>query len=270
MAITPRMVVAAPEPRGLRYGLFVATNGPNVLEPHGAAGGITYDPVSCGQAHYYDTICGSSDPVCVSPLCTPEKTFDANDGFVEANPFTVYASLQCGSAGMTPAAVENKVMRRLANGEQSIAELGLWRVLTSGATPLLAADSTMVGVVAELEQWLYGINGANYGNVGYLHAPYRMAAYAAEQSLVVRDGPLLKTPTGTIWIFGGGYGDTSYDQIFITGQVTVWRSPEVFVTPAIQTLDLVTNQYKVLAEREYAVAYDCVAASAVFDWMPLS
>jgi hypothetical protein len=227
--------------------------------PHGAAGGVTYDPVSCGQAHYYDTACGGGGG---------EKTFDANDALINANPFTVYASLQCGSAGTTPAALETKVLRRLSNGEQTIVEYGMGLVLAAGATPLAPADATMTGIVSDLEQWLYGIGGANYGNVGYLHAAPRMAAYAAEETLVVRDGPLLKTPLGTIWSFGGGYPDNG--TIYISGQVTVWRTPGIFVTPPDQVLNLTTNQYHMLAEREYAVAYDCVAASAVFDWMPIS
>jgi len=239
--------------------LFVATNGPIPLDPHGAAGGITYDPVSCGQAHYYDSVCGSGGG---------QKTFDSNDTIIKANPFTVYASLACGSAGTTPAQLETKVLRRLANGEQTIAEYGMGMVLAAGATPLTPADATLTGVVSDLEQWLYGIGGVNYGNIGYLHAAPRLAAYAADENLIVRDGPLLKTPMGTIWIFGGGYPDTG--TIFISGQVTVWRSPGIFVTPAEQALNLTTNEYHMLAERDYAVAYDCVAASAVFDWMPLS
>lgn len=259
MAITPRMIVDPPEPRGLRYGLFVATNGPNDLEAHGAAGGVTYTPVSCGQAHYYDAACGGTGG---------SKVFDDNDEIIKANPFTVYASVRCGSAGITSAELETKVRRRLANGEQTIAEYGMGLVLAAGATPVLPADTTMTGVVAELEQWLYGISGANYGNVGYLHASPRMAAYAAEENLIVRDGPLLKTPMGTIWIFGGGYADTG--TIYVSGQVTVWRSPNVSVSPPSQVLNLTTNEYRVVAEREFVVSYDCVAASAIFDWMPIS
>lgn len=258
MAITPRMIVAPPEPRGLRYGLFIAANGPVDLEPHGAAGGITYDPVSCGQAHYYDTVCNGGE----------SKTFDANDTAIRANPFTIYASLACGSVGKTPAELQAKVLRRLANGEQTIAEYGMGMVLGAGATPLTPADGTITGIVSDLEQWLYGIGGINYGNVGYLHAPPRLISYAAAADLVVRDGPLLKTPTGTIWVFGGGYPDTG--TIYISGQVTVWRNPNILVTPPDQVLNLTTNEYRMLAEREYAVAYDCVAASAVFDWMPIS
>lgn len=259
MSITPPVVVKATAPRGLRYGLFVTTNGPIDLPDHGAAGGVTYEPISCGSAHFLDVTCG------VGRSAT-EKTIDSADGLVRANPFVAYASLRCGSAGSTSADLDAKVRQRLANGEQTIAEFGMSLVLGAGATPLAAGDPTMTGVVGGLEQWLYGINGAAYGNVGYLHASPRMYAYAAQEKLVVRDGGLLKTPLGTIWVFGGGYPDNG--TIYVSGQVSVWRSADVYV-PAAQ-LDLHTNQYTILAEREYAVAHDCVAASSVFDWMPVS
>lgn len=264
MAITPPVVIPAPEPRGLRYGLFSAANGPLDLPVHGAAGGVLYEPVSCGSARYYDAVC-SVDRRCEQ---CESKTFDGRDSLIQANPFIAYATLRCGSVGNTSADLETRVRRRLANGEQTIAEYGMGLILGAGATPLLAADPTMTGVVSNLEQWLYGIGGADYGNVGYLHAAPRMAAYAAEESLIVRDGPLLKTPYGTIWVFGGGYPDNG--QVFISGQVTVWRSPNIFVSPSDSVLNLATNEYRMLAEREYAVAYDCVAAYSVFDWMPIS
>jgi hypothetical protein len=257
MAITPPVVIPAPEPRGLRYGLFSAANGPLDLPPHGAAGGVIYEPVSCGIAHYYDTTCHSRE----------EKVFDGEDGRIEAHPFTAYASIRCGSAGSSPTRLETRVQRRLANGEQTIAEYGMGLILEAGATLLASPDPTLTGIVGNLEQWLYGIAGMGYGNVGYLHAAPRMAAYAVEENLVVRDGPLLKTPYGSIWVFGGGYPDNG--SIYISGQVTVWRS-QVYVTPPTQGLNLTTNEYRVLAERDYAVAYDCLAAKTVFDWIPLS
>lgn len=274
MAITPPVVVPAPEPRGLRYGLLSAANGPLPLPPHGAAGGVIFEPVSCGIARIYDTECHCAPKVFdEGDNCADERDTDC-EGWVRANPFIAYSSLQCGTAGSTSASLEAKVRRRLANGEQTVAEEGLALVLAAGATALAPADATLPGVVADLEQWLYGtapgddptIPDVNYGNIGYLHAPVRLAAYAAGQDLIVRDGPLLRTPFGTIWVFGGGYPDNGL--VFISGQVTVWRSDDVFVSPP--QLEQATNQYYLLAEREYAVAYDCVAASAVFDWTPQS
>lgn len=253
MALVPAPLVPAPEPRGLRYGLFAAANGPLDLPRFGAGGGVRYDPVSCGVAYVYPVECDDTPPA---------KTFDPGDDSVEAAPFLVYASLACGSAGYTPAELEAKVRRRLAAGEQSAAESALADVLAADAS--LAAltstdDTSIVAAVAELEQWLY----EQYGYAGVLHAPVRAAAHAMDHGLLVRDGPVWRTAMGTAWVFGGGYPDDGL--AYITGQVTVWRSTDVTVPPAAQVLDRATNQYALLAEREYAVGYDCVAASVPLD-----
>jgi len=262
MVIAPPQVVPAPEPLGLRYGLL-RTAGPIDLPTHGLAGGIVYEPVSCGFARSYTTLCHTDQR-------TGEKTFDANESPITRESFVVYAPLVCGSAGKTSAELEAKVRRRLANGEQTVAEAGMATILAAGATPLIAPGVTLTDVVGELEQWLYGSDAlpapadAQYGNVGYLHASPRIAAHAMDADLIVPDGPLLRTRMGTIWVFGGGYPDDG--TIYISGNVTVWRAPDVFVSPPQQLLNQATNQYHVIAEREYAVSYDCVAASAIYNW----
>lgn len=262
MVITPPEVVPAPEPRGLRYGLFTAANGPLDLPSPAIAGGLIYEPVSCGFARQYETLCHTDERLA-------SKTFDEGDSPIQRDSFVVYATLSCGSVGNTDAMLEAKVKRRLANGEQSIAEAGLATILASGAIPLVAPGVTLADVVGELEQWLYGSDptipaDAQYGNIGYLHAPPRIAAFAADADLVHRDGALLRTPMGSIWVFGAGYPDDG--TIYVSGNVTVWRSPDVFVPPPRQVLDKTTNHYQMIAEREYAVSYDCVAASAIFNW----
>jgi hypothetical protein len=255
MALMPAPVVPAPEARGIRYGLLAAANGPIDLPEHGRAAGVQYEPVTCGFARLY--------PVECPPEVTPtEKVFDPAEDVIEADPFVVYSTLQCGAAGHTSAELQTKVLRRLVNGEQSIAEEGVATILAAGATPLAADDETSFrSALGELEQWLYG-DGGQYGNVGYLHTPVRFAAYAAAAGALIKDGPLWRTHMGSIWVFGGGYPDDG--KIYISGQVTVWRTPEPFVAPPEQTFDRAANQYMLLAEREYAVAYDCVAASVEF------
>lgn len=261
MTIAPPQVVPAPEPLGLRYGLL-RTAGPIDLPTHGLAGGIVYEPVSCGFARSYGTLCHTDER-------TGEKTFDPDETPIERESFVVYASLACGSAGKKTIDLETKVRRRLANGEQTVAEAGMATILAAGATPLVAPGVMITDVVGELEQWLYGSDttapaDAQYGNVGYLHASPRIAAHAVDADLIVQDGPLFRTRMGTIWVFGGGYPDDG--TIYISGNVTIWRSPDVFVPEPRQILNRTTNQYHLIAEREYAVSYDCVAASAIYNW----
>jgi len=263
VALTPPVVVDAPEPRGMRYGLIAAAHGPFNLPVHGAAGGVVYEPVSCGETRRYDADCHTDQDREV-------KTFDPAADWVTGTPVTVYGSLVCGSAGKTAAQIEEQVRRRFLNGEQTSAEEQLAAVLAAaGPTVVTAPDpEDLVSVVGELEQWLHAPTpvGGGYGYFGYLHAPPRIAAYAAAAQLLVADGRLMRTPWGSIWVFGAGYPDDG--TMWITGQVALWRSPTVTVPHVPSCLDLCTNQYEVVAEREYVVTYDCVAASAVYDWIP--
>lgn len=260
--IIPPQVVPAPEPLGLRYGLLSVATGPGILPAHARAGGLIYEPVSCGHTRVYPTTCHASRE-------DQPKIFDPGDAWIEQEPFVVYATLQCGAAGNTTADLEAKVRRRFANGEQTSVEAEMALRLAAGATPLTAPGLTLADTVAELEQWLYGNDttapaDANYGNVGFLHASPRICALAMEEDLIVQDGQLLRTRMGTVWVFGGGYPDDG--TIYVSGNVAVWRSADVMVPPVAQLLDKATNQFYVVAEREYVVSYDCVAASATYYW----
>lgn len=254
MALMPPEGVLAPQPRGLRYGLFTVANGPLTLPDKGRGGGIKYDPESCGHAHTYPVECPGESPAL-------DKIFDEFPDTIVAEPFVVYGSLQCGSAGRTQAELAAAARRNLTSGEQSQAEAELAVLLDAGSVGLGAAVD-VVDAVSRLEQWLYGIDSADYGHVGYLHASPEVAAYAAEASLIVDQGAMKRTPFGSLWSIGGGYPEGT---LYASGQVTVWRSADIFVPDLDQTLDRSTNQYYVVAEREYAVSFDCVANSITLD-----
>lgn len=258
MAITPPVTVEAPTARGPRYGLFTAASGPLPLpdteRARGKAGGVRYEPTSCGRARRYPVDCDD----------TPgSKTFDPNDDYIDALPFVVYSSIECGSVGKTAEAITAKLLHRLANGEQGEVEAELADLLNADSVPVSPGDPTdIVYVISELEQYLYGT--ARYGNVGVIHAPILVAAHAAAAGHLIRDPAvkgLLTTPLGTAWSFGN-YGDAG--TMWITGSVTVWRADDIYIPPPEQTFDRTHNQWMAIAEREYAVAWDCVAAQAHF------
>jgi hypothetical protein len=236
----------------LRYGLLTAATGPLDLPvPHGLGSGVRYQPVSCGEAHLVAVDCDTPSP----------WTFEAADGYVTASPFLARASYVCSAVGTTPQELETKVRRRLANGEQTVAETGMAVALAATSTPVTTtAPASIQAVVGGLEQWLYGPDGG-YGNVGYLHMPARFSAYIPA-GLAIKDGPVWRTPMGTVWIFGGGYPDDG--TVYISGQVTVWRSAEVHVPSAVEVFDRALNEIRLIADREYAVAFDCVAARTAF------
>lgn len=249
-------IVSAPEPRGPRYGLLVAAAGPLTLEGHALSDGVSYRPVSCGKARLY--------PVnCVNGVTPPVHVFDPAVGWVDALPFVASAGGICGSVGASFADVEAEVLRNLANGEQSVAEEGMATILAAHATPLTVPDRVDIrSVIGALEQWLYGDDGVSYGNAGMLHLPPRYATEAVSYGVVRQVGALWKTPMETVVVFGGGYPDDG--SIYISGHATVWREETVNMPDTTQTFDRIANQRYVLAQRTYAVAYDCHAAVAQY------
>ena len=278
--IVPGRLITAPEPIGRRYGLLSAAAGPIDLPPHGAGGGVRYVPVSCGEAHAWPIECTGEAVVSTA------KQGDPGDELVEADPFAVYASYECGSVGYTPREFTDKVLRRLANGEQGAVEYSLWtgnsdvggvdlgisNFQDDASAITVADDSDLASVVSAMEEWAYFTMG--YGNVAYIHAPVSMAAWFGTNHLIRFENGLYKTDFGSIIIFGGGYPGTGANgeaapaggaYMHITGQTTVYRSAEPFVYPVPQTLDKSTNQYFLLAEREYAVAFDCMVGRALFN-----
>lgn len=270
MALIPPVFVPTPTPLRRAGGLFTAAVGPLDLEsPHGQGGGVQYEETSCGIAHPLPMDCPQPEDV--------EKPADAGDTTAEFPSFLVAAGMECGSLGYTEAQFRDKILRRLENGEQGAAEYALWtgetRTGVDLGIPNLSDDdvvdvpagydpSHLASVVSALETWMYHTQG--YGHAAFIHAPVGVAAWANTfGELVIKDGNLLRTPAGSIWVFGGGY--LPDDGLRITGTTTVYRAAEPFVFPPDQTMNRTTNQRHLLAEREYAITFDCAVGAAEFN-----
>lgn len=281
-----------PNPGNFRYGLFNVAppqtlinteDGQNIAD-HAYGGGLTYDPMGCGEAHPYEINC---DP----PV---EKDFDDNSAEIEVLPFAVYASLVCGPRGMTPQYMTQKTLERLHSSEQHAVEEAFWTG-AAGNTPAIdgpgAVDVGAGGTFANIVDGVAALEAHAYGTVPYgyhavLHANSAVHAYAAESHLVhtaaegfapvwgtTVDEPTLRTSLGTKWVFGGGYPGTGpagvapgagETYIWITGNVTVWRQAEwTPPDPARSAFDKTLNQFKLLAERGYLATYECFTAYAL-------
>lgn len=285
--IVPGPLIVSPEPLRRRYGLLTAANGPIDLPPHGEGGGVRFQSLTCGVAHPYRIGCYQGEPI------APEdgKPRDANDDEVEAAAFGLVATIECSTVGHTAAEDASRVRRRLDTGEQGGLEQAFWTGLDFEGESLgiealstspdeVAVDpdaDTIMGVVSALEDYAYRLQG--YGYTAYIHAPVSVAAYAAAENLIVMEGDpqrggRMVTPYGSVWVFGGGYPGTGTNgaappaggaYLHITGQVTVWRAAEPFVAPVDQTTDKANNVRLLMAERGFAVAFDCFNGRAAFD-----
>jgi hypothetical protein len=279
MPIVPGPLVTAPEPGRRRYGLFTAASGPlDLPSPGGDGGGVRYQPDVCERAYAYPVACYPAP----GPPSLPEKPQDPMEDEVVTGVFMALATLACNAVGYTEAELQTRVRRRLLAGEQGAVEAAFWSgwglfntsldILNLAAT----ADAVAVGdpldlahVVSALEEYAYHDQG--YGYTAMIHAPVGVAAHAHEANLIVYDGPLMRTPFGSTWVFGGGYsgldelGNPAPDggtYIHITGQTTVWRGTEENVVSAFHPE---SNTRYLVAERPYAVGYECLNGRAAFD-----
>lgn len=262
-------LVPTPAPGRLRYGLFSAATLTDDLDARGIGTGFQVAGEDCGTARPYDANCDTH----------PAKTFDEGLGYMAAEPYWVYASLQCGAVGRTAAEIQASVRRRLASGEQHAVEEQLWgggalvsdpQLTTATGVTTVVLPAGVVGAgaaVAALEDAFY----ATYGYVGTLHLAMQGYAAVTYAGLVERQGGQLVTPIGSVWSFGSGYGITGPLGVapaagsvwaFMTPPVLIRRSP-VMVPDVTATMDRTFNQYMALAERVYAHTWLCDSVFAV-------
>jgi hypothetical protein len=274
--LLPPLYVEPPAQPETSYGLFSVAIGPQELPPHGVGGGVQYQPDSCTANHLYPSVCGYG----VIPV--PTKVFDGVEGAQFAPPFRVYAGLTCGAQTRDFAWMEDRTRRRMIAGEQTAVESQFWGLGTTADFPsylftssaitgltvtnLGAAASIVVGL-SLLEQQM----ATCYGHVATIHARPRMAAFFAEHHLVERwIGNVAYTTRGNKVVFGDGYSGlgpandpptATTEWMYATGRVSIWRSPDILVPDPRQTFDRSANQYKIVAEREYAMLAECCAAA---------
>jgi hypothetical protein len=187
------------------------------------------------------------------------------------------------------ATVDRRLRLRFDNGlSAGIEEAASVAFAASGAPELAPADPTdIVSVVATLEQWLYGLRpvgaepGQGYGMRGYLHVTPTAFEYMKSEHLIEPDQnnrQIWVTPMGTV-VAPGAYtgalpGDAAatdgVDALWITGQFTVWASPDTIQPDLRETFDRETNQWMALIERVFMVTWDCAIAAAPFNYGEVS
>lgn len=284
VATIPPVLVEKPTPsQPLRYGIFQAANGPLELPTHARNGGLRYVHSLCAEGFGYEI-------ECIGDQNSKASFFELGTETVTGLPFIVGATLQCGSVGYTFEELRAMTVARLVGVEQAMVEeifststfgQGPGLVAADGITTVTGAGDTVADVLSELERARYcGFTGntAQYGVPGILHVAIPVLNALKEAHLVEYGSDnRWRTPMGTI-VSAGCYanndpaGAAPADGVFwmyLTGQTTIWRTPdsEIQVAPQEGSLDRTTNQYLMLAEREYVVTYECGGfAKAVTLW----
>lgn len=284
MAAIPRKYVDPPTRQPLPYSLVQMAEWRNDSDPHWQ-GGIEWQ-----------SLCGNSATAldyCVTGAALPAAKVDTGGRDLRgANPFTVYAEVDCSPVGQHWDRGMADARRLLEDSEAHEVERAFWTGTAAGVTntvyPRLAADadvydSTSSVMRVQLQAAAVVVTGSTgvtpalgmgaledaaadcYHGVATIHVPIIAIASLMHRGIIQRDGARLRTISGNTVIAGAGYQNTSpagvaagvgQAWLYATGQVFGYRSAvKTFVRE--QSFDRSTNTLKAIAERTYVLGYEC-------------
>jgi hypothetical protein len=273
-----RRNVEAPPFAPARYGLWSVVDQPIDGDAHWQAG-VQFQPNPCGEGNVVLDNCPGIEDVIKTPTADGLET-------VGADPFTVYAWIDCSVTGFVEMA-ELRSVAALTNGEARALERAFWTGVAQNGTvnPHLAADAEVVDMAsitpvtvqtaATVITGTYGVFGAVgqlegalsecYGGEGVIHIPSSALAELDAAGAVQRDGERLRTrygnriavyssnnlqgPDGTVPATGGWF--------YATGAITGRRSDAKPTSTIRQAVNRAKNSMVLLVERTYVLGWDC-------------
>lgn len=271
----PRSVEALPV-TPLPYGLFSVADMIEAGSGHWQQG-LQWEPDLCGAATHVRCSC-----VFDGGEGTQVKVYN-EDGvpLSVAVPGTVYASFNCSPIGNWDRA-EERARRALLSGEERAVESllaegahadvpSLYGTGTVDITPAAGTAIDVVAGLALLEQYI----GENGNGQGVILAARRDVILANANGVqIYQNGSGLFTVLGTpVAALSGIDGKTGPNEdapeaneawLFALGsRPRIWRS-EVFVTSGREaSLNIQDNNLQILAERNYAIGWDCFTAAVL-------
>lgn len=262
--------ISKPTPPARRYGLFDVATSMDETGERVIASGLQFVAEDCGiQVVPYDATCAAPHA---------EKVFTPGTPIVDAKPYWLLASYQCGTVGTTVADVRRRALARYNAGVQHAVENVVWTggglagqepaLTTAGATVVVPTAAGAGAAISALEEAFYDA----HGYVGTIHVNQRASGALKDSGMLDRrEAGIWRTPLGSNVSMGAGYGITGpaaaapaagFVWAFMTPQVYLWSSAVNQPDP-VQTLDRSLNQWMTLAETVYAHAWLCDTVFAV-------
>lgn len=252
------VLVTPPSPPRRPYGLFDVVEPERLPRIEAEAGGIEYQPDTCGTVRLWASECEA----------VTAKVFDSGVDTLFADPFITYDSWLCGSIGYDIAEIRNRLRVRMSLGEQRAVEARLWQGGSGLGIDGLFADATSLGTAACLTEGVRLLEQALADNGiagGIIHARSGMSAYFAAEHLVEDRNGRQETRTYTPVVFGQGYSGVgpageaptaTTEWVYATGRVRVWRGDFIDIVTR-ENLDRLTNQQYAVLERPYMTTIEC-------------
>lgn len=186
---------------------------------------------------------------CSAPVPGQIKEGTRPDILDPFDPITVWSYDECDATAQSQAEIKARVAQILRLEEQVAVEFEMSnRLLTDAGTP--ATRPSLKKAVGYLEGVL-----AKTSTIGYIHVSAELVA--EEPGLFIKSGTQRLSPSGHIWVIGGGYVDGLGDTLVATSQPFGWRD-EPTVRPTFSHSDGV---YAAIAERTVTIGYEAVIAA---------
>lgn len=226
--------------------------------------GVEWMALGCCPARDWQDPCETDPPGDPKEFCRPQVE--------HAAPITVYAGAECSAPGWSYDDARRQALASLELGEQHAVEAGFMR----GKLAVDAVDLTPPEGPLSVPQGIAVLEGClaeTYGGVGTIHVPAGAAALLGCCNLAREDPATggLRTLTGNCVVIGAGYSylnvgpggipaEPGTAWLYITGPLMIRRGP-VDVIPdrsrGSMSINIRTNDRRVLAERTYVVATTC-------------
>lgn len=249
------LLVEAPVNPPQPFGIFSVVEPRLTIDEHWRSG-IQWQSQACGDAKVTTGPCIDE----ISPL-TPDDYCSIS----QFDPFTVYIYDNDPLPGHTIEQHKAQASQRLINAEQRAVEEKLWSEFTSSVAleNLFAYDPRFA--LGWVEQKL----SQQYNGTGIIHISHLFATLVWD-SLVVSGG---KTTTahGTPVAIGAGYDSinnpvTDYLTIIGTGNMIMYRGE---IDTREQAIATGTNNVSYVAQRDYAIGWDCTIVGAGVQVTPI-
>ncbi|MFJ8852360.1 cupin [Streptomyces sp. NPDC102437] len=226
----------------------------------------------CPVRQWVDPCEAEESPGEESPGERPAKEF-CRPHVEHAAPITLYAGAECSTLGWSYEEAVAHAKATMELGEQHGLEAAFWsnRLTTDvvDLTPPEGPVSIAQGVAA-----LEGCLAESYGGAGVLHVPAGVAALLGCCN-VLREDPAtgeLRTLAGNCAVIGAGYSamNTGPGQIpaepgtawlYITGPVHIRRGPLDVIPDRSASVNIRTNDRRILLERTYVVGTTCAVCA---------
>lgn len=248
MAIAPPIALGAPPTNkaALRYNLLNAAVGPLDIPDGGRLADLSYTVPWCGPGGV------AYEPSCEPIVKIPEVGLDLTEGIA----FVAERGFQCNALGLKESQVEQLMRDRLEVSEAGLVERAVAARFAASTPVDLGTSVTIVDAVSALETYAYTTQG--YMLTAILHMPIGAFAHLADASQFTRESGtgVWRAPLGSIIAPNAGLTTTAY----VTGLMVVWRSAQPFIPTAAEAFDRTDNRYKMIGQRDYIVAWECLTA----------